>query len=210
MKYVKKIPPTDKTLSDELLASGWKKLKEPSNLGITTLLSIPFMLMNAVIVITIMYNLYEPFQALMDNQNFSFEFMIDLRTLLYFIGIIIFMILHEFLHACFIPGVLTSDKTYWGLNGIYGFVYTNEPIVKGRFLLISIMPFFILSIILPFILKMLGILNGYTILLCLINAMGSCVDIFNICLVIKQIPNGANIINNGFETYHKINLHRSL
>lgn len=46
MKYVCKIPPTDKNLSHELLSSGWKKLKEPSNLGLSTLLSIPFIFIN--------------------------------------------------------------------------------------------------------------------------------------------------------------------
>jgi len=113
------------------------------------------------------------------------------------------MAIHEFLHACFIPNVLKSDKTHWGINGIYGFVSTTEMIKKGRFLLISIMPFFLLSILLPFVLHVVGFLNGYTILLCLINATGSCVDCLNMCLVAIQVPNGANIINNGFETYFK-------
>lgn len=203
MRYVKKIPPTDTNLSEKLLLSGWKKLKEPSNLWITVLFSVFFMLINGVIEIFILYNIYEPFQLLVNNQTSSFEIRIDLWILLYVFGIIIFMILHEFLHACFIPRVFSSDKTYWGLNVFYGFVFTREKIIKERFLIISIMPFFILSIILPFVLKIFGMLNGYTSLLCLINAMGSCVDILNICLVMRQIPSRANMINNGFETYFK-------
>lgn len=204
MRYTNKIKPTDKTLSEELLSSGWRKLKEPSSLGVLILLSVPFMFINAVIEIFILYNLYEPLQELIKNkEGFSFEFRIDLWTLVFVIGIIIFMAIHEFLHACFIPKVWSSDKTYWGINGVCGFVFTEEKIKKGRFLLISIMPFFILSIVLPFILKVFGWLNGYTSLLCLINAMGSCADIFNICLIMIQVPNGAYIINNGFETYYK-------
>jgi len=203
MRYAKKIPPTDKNLSEQLLSSGWKKLNEPSNLIIATLLSLPFIFINGIIEIFILYNLYQPFQLLIKNQILSFEFNINLWTLLYVLGIMIFMIIHELLHACFIPNVLSSDKTYWGINGIYGFVFTQEKIIKGRFLLISIMPFFLLSIILPFVLKTLGILNSYTVLLCLINATGSCVDILNICLVMRQVPSGANITNNGFETYFK-------
>lgn len=203
MRYAKKIPPTDKNLSERLLSSGWKKLDEPSNLIIATLLSLPFIFINGIIEIFILYNLYQPFQLLIKNQILSFEFNINLWTLLYVLGIMIFMIIHELLHACFIPNVLSSDKTYWGINGIYGFVFTQEKIIKGRFLLISIMPFLLLSIILPFVLKPLGILNGYTALLCLINATGSCVDILNICLVMRQVPSGANITNNGFETYFK-------
>ena len=203
MRYAKKIPPTDKNLSEQLLSSGWKKLIEPSNLIIATLLASPFIFINAIIEIIILYNLYQPLQLLINKQNFTLELSINLWTLLYVFGIMVFMIIHEFLHACFIPRVLSSGKTYWGINGIYGFVFTQEKIIKGRFLLISIMPFFLLSIILPFVLKQLGLLNGYTALLCLINASGSCVDMLNICLVMRQVPSGANIINNGFETYFK-------
>jgi hypothetical protein len=113
------------------------------------------------------------------------------------------MTIHEFLHACFIPNILKSDKTYWGINVFCGFVFTTEKIKKGRFLIISIMPLILLSIIFPFILNILGWLNSYTILLCLINAMGSCVDCLNICLVAIQVPNGSYILNNVFETYFK-------
>jgi hypothetical protein len=115
----------------------------------------------------------------------------------------VFNVIHEFLHACFIPNVLKSDKTYWGYNGFIGFVYTTEKIKKGRYLIISIMPFILLSVLLPFILNILGWLNGYTIFLCLINAVGSCVDCLNICLVAIQVPKGSYIVSNGLETYFK-------
>ena len=65
------------------------------------------------------------------------------------------------------------------------------------------MPFILLSVLLPFILNSLGWLNGYTVFLCLINAMGSCVDILNMCLVMIQVPKSSYIVNNGFETYFK-------
>ena len=48
MRYLKKIPSTDKELGIKLISEGWTKLKEPSNLGIATLLSIPFMFINAM------------------------------------------------------------------------------------------------------------------------------------------------------------------
>lgn len=204
MRYVKKILPTDKELSNKLIAEGWTKLKEPSNLGIATLLSVPFMIINGAIYMVIAIYLYPPLKELFNGkQAFSISFTINLFTLIYFVIIFVFMVIHEFLHACFIPNILKSDKTCWGINCFYGFVFTTEIIKKGRFLIISIMPFILLSIILPFILNILGCLNGYTILLCLINAIGSCVDCLNICLVAIQVPNGSYIQNNGFETYFK-------
>lgn len=204
MKYIKKIPLADKALGNELISEGWKKLKEPSNLIISILLSVPFMFINAVIFIVIASYLYPPLKELLNSEQApSLSVTINLFSLIYVAIIFIFMTVHEFLHACFIPNGLKSDKTYWGINGLFGFVFTTEKIKKGRFLIISIMPFILLSVILPFILNILGLLNGFIIVLCLMNAMGSCVDCLNMCLIAIQVPNGSHIMNNGFETYFK-------
>jgi len=204
MRYIKKIPPADKEFSNKLISEGWTKLKEPSNLGIAILLSAPFMFINGAISMVIAFYLYPPLKELLNSkQGFSLSFTINLSTLIYVVSIFILMAIHEFFHACFIPNVLKSDKTYWGINGFYAFVFTTEKLKKGRFLIISIMPFILLSVILPFILNILGWLNGFTIFLCLINAIGSCVDCLNICLVAIQVPNDSYIMNNGFETYFK-------
>lgn len=204
MRYSKKIPSTDKELSTKLISEGWIKIKEPSNLGIAILLSIPFILINGVISMAIAFYLYPPLKEFFNNKDgFSITLTVNLFTLMYVGIIFMFMIIHEFLHACFIPNALKSDKTYWGINAFCGFVFTTEMIKKGRFLIISIMPFILLSVILPLILNILGELNGFTIFLCLINAMGSSVDCLNMCLVAVQVPNGSYIVNNGFETYFK-------
>lgn len=204
MRFIRRIPFTDKELSNKLVSEGWTKLKEPSNLGIAILFSVPFMFINGGISMGISYILYAPMKELFNSTHgFSFSFTVNLYTLIYVFGIFVFMAIHEFFHACFIPNVLNSGKTYWGINSFFGFVYTTEKIKKGRFLLISIMPFILLSIILPFILKILGWLSGYAIFLCLINSMGSCIDCLNILLVTVQIPNGSYIVNNGVETYFK-------
>ncbi len=203
MKYIKKIPPTNKELSKKLVSDGWKKLKEPSNLPASILLSLPFMFLNGFISIAIAYFLYPPLRELPNNnRGFSFSFTLNIFTLVYFVIIIVFMVIHEFLHALIIPDVLRSDKVFWGFNGLYGFVCTNEKIKKSRFIFISIIPFVVLSIILPFILSILGLFNGFTVFLCLINALGSSVDLLNMLLVAIQVPNGSYIVNNGFETYY--------
>jgi len=204
MRYINKIPPADKVLGNELISEGWTRLKEPSNLIIAILFSVPFMFINGVISMVIASYLYPPLKELLNSeQGPSLSFTVNLFSLIYVVIILIFMAVHEFIHACFIPNGLRSDKTYWGINGFFGFIFTTEKIKKGRFLIISIMPFILLSVILPFILNILGLLNGYTILLCLMNAMGSCVDCLNMCLVAIQVPNGSHIVNNGFETYFK-------
>ncbi|MFL0198429.1 DUF3267 domain-containing protein [Clostridium sp. WILCCON 0269] len=208
MKYIKKIPTSDKELSNKLISEGWKKLKEPSNLGMATLLSIPFAFINGIIFMVLVFYLYPPLKEFLNSNKDGFSITITLgknlfALIMHIVTIFIFMAIHEFLHAFFIPNVLKSDKIYWGINAFFGFVYTTEKIKKSRFLIISIMPFIMLSVILPFILNIFGWLNGFTIFLCLINAMASCVDCLNICLVGIQVPNGSYVMNNGFETYFK-------
>lgn len=204
MKFIKKIPPTDKELSNKLASEGWVKLREPSSLGAATLISLPFALINGLISVAITFYLYTPLKEFFSNkQNFSISFTFNLFTLIYIVMIFVFVIIHELIHACFIPNAFKSDKTYLGINGFCGFVYSTEKITKNRFLVISIMPFILLSIVLPFILKILGLLNGFTVLLCLINSMASCVDCLNTCLVLFQVPKDSYIMNNGFETYFK-------
>ena len=112
------------------------------------------------------------------------------------------MLAHELVHACFIPNAIQSEKTFWGINGFFAFVYTTEVITKTRFLVISIMPFLMLSIIFPLILSTLNLLNGWVLMLCLLNAMGSCVDCLNMLLVVNQVPKGASIVSSGIETYY--------
>lgn len=113
------------------------------------------------------------------------------------------MLVHEMLHAIFIPNFIKSEKTEWGLNGVFGFVFTTEPIKKQRFLFISCMPFILLSIVALFLFDLFGCLNGYTLALCLINAAGSCVDFLNMLLIGAQVKKNCTIINNGFETYYR-------
>ncbi len=204
MRYLKKIPSADKELGIKLISEGWTKLKEPSNLGIATLLSVPFMFINGILSIAISSYLYPQLKGLFSSgHGFSITFTVNLFTLIYVVAIFMFMTIHEFLHACFIPNVFKSNQIYWGINGFFGFVYTTEKVKKSRFSIISIMPFILLSVILPFFYEFLGWLNGFTIFLCLLNAIGSCVDCLNICLVAIQVPKGSYIVNNGFETYFK-------
>lgn len=204
MKFIKKIPPADKELSIKLHSDGWKKIKEPKNLGEATLLSLPFAFLLGFVNLTITYWLSPSLFAFMNNsQNFSISFNINLSTLPYIFMILVFMSLHEFIHAMCIPNFMKSDKTFWGINGAFGFVLTTEKLEKGRFIMISVLPYLFLSVLLPFILNAFDLLNAYTAFLCLINAMGSCVDFLNVCLIAFQVPNNACIINNGFETFYK-------
>lgn len=204
MKYIKKIPPTDSDFSNMLISTGWKKIKEPLNLNEAILQSIPFMIINGIIFMVIAYCIYPPIEDFINSKNsISVTLNINIMTLLYIAITFLFMTIHEFIHAFFIPDFLKSDKTYWGINVLFGFVCTTEKIKKSRYIIISIMPFILLSIIFPLILSTFGLLNEFILFLCLLNAMGSCIDFLNIWNILIQAPNGSYIVNNGGETYYK-------
>lgn len=204
MKYTKYLPKTDKNLSNQLVTDGWKKIKEPSNLTLATLISIPFMILCSIIFLGLIFYInpdYKNFFKFSDSISFTIK--INLKTFLFLVGIYSFTLLHELIHAVFIPNALKSDKVYFGVRLLYGFVYTNEKISKFSFIIVSIMPFIILSIIFPILLNTFGLLNNYILFLCLLNTLGSSVDFLNIFLILTQVPNKSYLITNGFETYFK-------
>lgn len=204
MKYTKKLPTTDEELSTQLLENGWEKIWEPRNLAFATLLSFPFVFLLGSITLWFAYLLKHTLFNFISSESFEISFNIDLKLLLLIVAIFAYMLLHELIHAAFIPNFAKSEKTFWGLNGLFGFVFTTEPIKKGRYIIISVMPFILLSLVPLYLLNIFGFLNWYTVGLCLINAAGSCVDFLNAILIAFQVKCGHTIINNGFETYHKL------
>jgi hypothetical protein len=202
MKFIKKIPAADPERDCELKQDGWTRLKEPKTMTAAILCALPigFVLGAAVILLA---HALDPslFQFLKDG---AFTFSINIGALLLYIAaLLVFMLLHEFVHAVFLPGFIKSDKAFWGFNGAAAFVYTTAPIKKARFIVISLMPLLLLSFVLPALLAPLGWMSGLVVFLCAVNAFGSCVDVFNILLVVFQVPRGYTLINNGFYTYYK-------
>ncbi len=203
MKYVKKLPPTDKTLSRQLEEDGWKKIKEPKSLWLATLLSLPLCCLLLAVTVHFAYLLNPGLFVFMESASITITISFDLKSLLFIVILYLYMLVHEMIHAMLIPNFLKSEKAVWGLNGIFGFVATTEPMKKARFLIVSAAPFVMLSIVALVLFYAIGILNGYTLALCLINAGGACVDFLNILLVAVQVKNGSMIVNNGFETYYR-------
>lgn len=208
MKFTRKIPNTDKELSTYFHMNNWKKLKEPSNIAWAIIFSFPIAYLLGAFSLWFIHHinptLFTPLiHILKKSNNLSFSINFNIRLLFKILYILAFMIIHELIHAIFIPNILESKKTFIGINGVFAFVYTSEPIKKARFIIISIMPFIVLSIVFPFMVNILGLMNNFIIFLVLLNAMGSCVDFLNIFLIMFQVPNSSTIINNGNETYFK-------
>jgi len=200
MKIKKRLPAFNESLHKELVCSGWITLREPGSLAGTIVLSIPLMVINLFIAVVVM-----GIFSTLSFEEFGFtpdSFSVTIKPGV-IIALILVVIFHELIHLIFIPNFISSAKTYVGLTIFGGFVVTEEEIAKSRYILITIAPFLIGSIILPVILGASGLLTSTVKILVLLNAMASSVDIFNLLLVIKQVPRNAILKHNGPKTYWK-------
>lgn len=201
MIYTKKIPKADPLVKASLIKQGWITLKEAPNLLIAILLSVPFMILNGLICYGVLY-LFNPTYAtlVLDTLNASsWAFTIRFDYILY---VYLLIVLHELLHLVFIPNFYRSKKTYWGIKLWGGFVYTQEVLTKRRFLVVSLAPFVLLSLIVPMILGWFGWLNMFLLVLVFFNALSSSVDTLNFVTVILQVPNKSLLVNQGFESFY--------
>ncbi|WP_242218205.1 DUF3267 domain-containing protein [Bacillus cereus group sp. BfR-BA-01380] len=200
VKIRNSVPKGDKTLDITLTQDGWTPMKEPKNFVNALLLSVPFMIINALISIGII-NIFSDISLHEFGLTTEGVFItIDLVSLLF---IIFLVILHELIHLIFIPNFIKSEKTWIGLTFFGGFVATEEEISKLRFVLITIAPFFIISILIPLLLSVFGALTTTLKCLILLNSMASSVDMLTLLLILKQVPPNGILRNNGSKTYWK-------
>ncbi|MED3912765.1 DUF3267 domain-containing protein [Peribacillus simplex] len=193
MKIVNKLPKSNQRLHMDLIKNGWVPMKEPKNLISAILLSIPLIIVAAIISIGII-NIFSNI-SLSDFGLTSSSISITINLGIIFL-LVFLLILHELLHLIFIPNFIKSEKTYVGLTLFGGFVITEEEILKSRYIFITIAPFMIISIIFPLILGVFGLLTPPLKFLIILNSMASSVDILNLLLIIKQVPNNAILKSN--------------
>lgn len=168
------------------------------------LLSAPLMVANLVISgLVIMLTMPEILDQLpVLSGSFSISiYLLDIVVLAVFLALLLFV--HEFLHLVLIPGFIKSDKTCVGVTYAGPFVATGEVLTRRRFMIISITPFIVLSILLPLIAGLAGMLSPLLIAIVLLNALGASVDMLSMLLVLTQVPPGSEIVCNGMNTYWK-------
>lgn len=203
MKITNKIPKYDERMHSKLINNGWILTKEPTRFINTLFLSVPFMFINALISIWIM-NCF----STVSLKEFGITpnlitININISTIFF---ILLFLIIHEFIHLILIPNVIKSKNTCIGITWFGAFVTTEEIISKSRFLLITLAPFIIISVILPIVLGMFGTLTTTMKFIILLNAAASSVDSLTFLMIALQVPKYGILKNNGNKTYwkHKI------
>ncbi|MFC4800190.1 DUF3267 domain-containing protein [Neobacillus sp. GCM10023253] len=198
MKIKTKLPEFNEDVHLELIKSNWVPLKEPKHLVSAIFLSLPLMMINGLISSGII-NLFSPL-SLRDFGLHSDSISLTIDFGVIFL-IIFLVILHELLHLIFIPNFIRSENTFIGLTWFGGFAVTEEVISKSRFILITIAPFLIISVVLPVILGFFGLLTSTLKFLIIVNSLASSVDMLNLLLIMNQVPNSSILKNNGHKTY---------
>lgn len=204
IRFTLGFPVADKENDARLLAEGWTKLKEPGSVASAILLSVPLIIVNLAISGLVSILAAPAVLSQLSVPAESISITIGLMDLI-FIFVLLTLVLfgHEFLHLAFIPGFHRSAKTFAGITYAGPFVGTGEVLSKRRYLLISLAPYFILSILLPAIAGLAGMMSALVMIIALLNALGASVDILGMLLVWTQAPSGARIICNGMNTYWK-------
>ena len=200
IKLVLGIPKPDKSKHANLLKDNWTPLREPKNILHSLLLSAPIMIVCALLTLAIIH-IFVPLSAAYFGINTGqLSIAIDLP---FIAAIVTVFIAHELIHLLLIPGFVKSDKTYMGLTYLGLFVYTEEVLSKKRHIAISVFPFLFISILLPVLLGITGLLNPILIIVILLNSLGSSVDILSLISILSQVPSNAHLTSNGMLTYWK-------
>jgi hypothetical protein len=195
------MPKWNEALDIKLIQDGWVSIEGPKKWSTACFVSVPFMVINVLIsIITI--NIFSNISL----QEFGYKADGSVSTTIYIWDIFFVILLvsfHELLHFIFIPNFMKSQKTYMGFTLFGGYVVTEEEIPKIRFLLITIAPFFIISVLSPFLFGALGILTLKVKVLILLNSIASSVDTLTIFLILKQAPPNSILRGNGLKKYWK-------
>jgi hypothetical protein len=205
LKIRNKFPEFNQEKNNFLLQDGWVVLKEPKNILLTILCSIPLMFFLSLVSVGII-SFFSPVTTddfgMQQNGIFLTINFPDIIAAVIIIYAIIYI--HEIIHLIFVPGFLHSDTTFLGLSWFGGYTYTEEVISKAQYIIIGSMPFFLISVLFVVILGVTGYLTPLMKLVCIMNALGSSVDFFNILLVLLQVPDKSKIVMNGPLSYHKV------
>lgn len=201
MKYISKIPKADINLNGKMINNGWKMLKEPKNLVTATLISLPISIINIYLCMLFMKWINKDLLTIVNSIVYGGKITFTIKFM-YIVYIYLYILLHEVIHLILIPNFTKSKSTFISVKLWGGFVYTEEVIKKRRYLIITILPFIILSFVVPLLMTLVGINPMIILTLSIINSAGASVDVLSFILLLFQVPKNSSIKNNGMKTFY--------
>ena len=169
----------------------WILLKESSNLWVIQLQAVPFMIINIALMVVLM-------------QLIGIKFELNTTTML--ISFLIFMPIHEFIHALFFPENLMSKNVFFGFTfkGFAPFAAYIGEMKRNTFVKVLLAPFAIITLLGFLYLIFLG-RNELIEHIIVFNALGACADCLGVFLILRQVPKYSIVRNKKIRTYWKIN-----
>lgn len=165
----------------------WIPLKESSNLWVVQLQAVPFMIMNVTLMILLM-------------RLIGIDFELNTTTML--ISFLIFMPIHEFIHALFFPENLMSKNVFFGFTfkGFAPFSAYIGEMKRNTFVKVFLAPFVIITFIGFLYLILLG-RNELIEHIIVFNALGACADCLGVFLILRQVPKYSIVRNKKIRTW---------
>lgn len=203
MKWIKKVPSVSDKQIEQHLKAGWRPVHQRSMIS-TMILGIPFMFALGVTSIALAIFLDPSWTSIFQMQGTTVDALLVVLLLAILWAVTIF--LHEFIHAIVTPN-WKSDKVMIGMNGMYGFAYTNQELSKARYIFIALTPCLI-SFLVLIAFGATNTLHAIVVFLCFMNAGGSAGDIVLALIALFKVPNGAKLkvlpTNNEAILYFKV------
>lgn len=186
MKFILNEFPDDKNFDPK---KGWTALKESTNMWVVQIQSLPILLL-------MLFSVEVLFEIV--NIDFSVNFL-EMG-----LAFLIFMPIHELIHAICFPEGMDSENLYFGFSvkGLVFFAAYIGEMERNRFILTLCSPFVIITVVGFLILSIIGS-NSLIEHIIMMNAIGSSMDIFNVIKIIRQIPRNAVVKNKRVRTFWK-------
>lgn len=168
----------------------WTPLKESADLWVVQLQAVPFMIINVAFVVVLMRLI-----------GISF----DLKTTSMLFSFLIFIPVHELIHALFFPENLKSENVFFGFTwkGFAPFAMYIGEMKRNTFIRVLLAPFAIITVAGLLYLLLLGS-NSLVEHIIVFNALGACADCLGVFLVLRQVPRNALVRNKKIRTYWRI------
>jgi hypothetical protein len=218
MRFHFGIPREDETFNPQ--TEGWSPIREPEP-RVLGLIAIPvafglFLLWGILCFLIFPTELFVPQVVPISEKviqiRMPFMESISQSSIWPFLTILILFIpIHELIHAFCFPDRGLSARTYIGLWPSMGFFYAyyEGPMRRNRFLLVLIAPYIVLTLM-PLVLiaglRFLGWLPEIMLdlaWLSLVNSLGAAGDMIGAWLIFTRITPAAYVRNKGWRTYWK-------
>ncbi len=180
---------------------GWQSLREPSPL-VFQLWALPVAILN-VVVLAILWKALVPSLPIKNGALAGIGVLIVLLS---------FILVHEIIHAVTAPGWGLSNHTLigaWPQKFVF-YAHYDGAMSRNRFILVFAMPFLLLSVV-PILIAAFaarltqdGTIPVILQFLVFINGLCACGDILGIAMFARQIPASAQVRNQGWRTFWKM------